>query len=102
MSGIPRRLAASALITALVAMAIWLGWPRGGPPDGAPVAAKPPQVAVLPLRLVGDVASAERHLGLGIADAIITRLAVVRQIGLRPTAAVLSYVDAPVEPPTQL
>ena len=53
---------------------------------------------MLPLRLVGDVASADRHLGLGIADAIITRLAVVRQIGLRPTAAVLSYVDAPVEP----
>ena len=93
-----RRLAAGALVTALLVMAMWLGWPRGGPPAGATVGAKPPQVAVLPLRLVGDVASADRHLGLGIADAIITRLAIVRQIGLRPTAAVLSYVDAPVEP----
>ncbi len=79
-----RWLTASALVTAVLVAAIWLGWPRGGPPASAPVAAKPPQVAVLPLRLVGDVASADRHLGLGIADAIITRLAIVRQIGLRP------------------
>jgi TolB-like protein len=93
-----RRFAAGAMVIAMLVTAILLGWPRGGPPAGAPVAATPPQVAVLPLRLVGDVTSADRHLGLGIADAIITRLAIVRQIGLRPTAAVLSYVDAPVEP----
>ena len=63
-----------------------------------PIAANLPQLAVLPLRLVGDVASLDRHLGVGIADAIITRLATLRQISLRPTAAVLSYADDPVEP----
>ena len=55
------------------------------------------QLAVLPLRMVGDAADDE-HLGVGIADAIITRLATVRQIGLRPTTAVLSYADAPAGP----
>ena len=35
---------------------------------------------------------------IAIADAIITRLATVRRIGLRPTTAVLSYDRAPADP----
>ncbi|MFN2445553.1 MAG: protein kinase [Vicinamibacterales bacterium] len=58
------------------------------------------QVAVLPLRVMGDPGNSDAYLGVGIADAIITRLATVRQIGLRPTAAVLSYADTPAEPMT--
>jgi serine/threonine-protein kinase len=57
----------------------------------------PPQLAVLPLRAVGDL-SGDEHLQVAIADAIITRLAVVRQIGLRPTTAVLNYAKAPADP----
>lgn len=82
----------------MVAAALWLAGRRAGPPPATPLETARPQLAVLPLRLVGDVTAADRHLGVGIADAIITRLATVRQIGLRPTAAVLSYADAPVEP----
>ena len=92
-----RVVAAAALITALVIAGLaWL--PRRPAPAIASVTATRPQLAVVPLRLVGDVAPGDRHLGVGIADAIITRLATVRQISLRPTAAVLSYADAPAEP----
>ncbi len=58
------------------------------------------QLAVLPLRMVGDVIGSDQYLGVGIADSIITRLAAVRQIGLRPTAAVLGYADAPADSAT--
>lgn len=91
-------LTAAVAIVAMVAAALWLAGRRAGPPPATPLETARPQLAVLPLRLVGDVTAADRHLGVGIADAIITRLATVRQIGLRPTAAVLSYADAPVEP----
>ena len=47
-------------------------------------------VAILPLNVIGGTAE-ESHLGVGIADAIITRLAAVRRIALRPTTAVLLY-----------
>ena len=60
------------------------------------------QLAVLPLRMVGGATgtAGDEYLGIGIADSIITRLAGVRQIGLRPTAAVLRYADAPADPAT--
>ena len=88
-----RVLAAVAAIAIVVAGALWLTRSQGAAVDAAPT-----QLAVLPLRLVGDVAAADQHLGVGIADAIITRLAAVRQISLRPTAAVLSYAVTPAEP----
>jgi eukaryotic-like serine/threonine-protein kinase len=50
------------------------------------------KLAVLPLRMIGG-ADGDDHLGVGIADSIITRLAAVRQIGIRPTAAVLHLAD---------
>ena len=86
--------AAVAAMVLVTGAAAWFAQPRRGPP---PVAATP-QLAVLPLRLVGDITSTDRHLGVGIADAIITRLSTVRQIELRPTTAVLSYADGPAEP----
>ncbi len=65
----------------------------------SPTPAATVQLAVLPLRMVGD-ARGDEHLGVGIADSIITRLAATRQIGLRPTAAVMRYADAPAETAT--
>ena len=55
-----------------------------------PAATGVTSVAILPLNVIGGTAE-ESHLGVGIADAIITRLAAVRRIALRPTTAVLSY-----------
>jgi TolB-like protein len=51
-------------------------------------------LAVLPFRAVGTEPAA--HFGLGIADAVISRLATYRQITVRPTSAVRRYetVDA--------
>jgi eukaryotic-like serine/threonine-protein kinase len=50
-------------------------------------------VAVLPFRYLGDTADAE-YLGLGLTDALITRLGNIRRITVRPTGAVLSYSGA--------
>jgi len=70
-----------------------------------PVAAAPSQpgakaqLAVLPLRVLAGTATGDSdYIGVGIADAIITRLANLRQIGLRPTSAVLPYKDAQADP----
>ncbi len=50
--------------------------------------------------MVGGTTGGDEYLGVGIADSIITRLAGLRQVGLRPTAAVLGYADAPADPAT--
>jgi eukaryotic-like serine/threonine-protein kinase len=91
-----RRLAIASVIVVLSAAAIiWSVIPKPSPP--ASVRTAPVQLAVLPLRMIGEMTDADRHLGVGIADSIITRLAAVRQIGLRPTAAVLRYSDPSVD-----
>jgi serine/threonine protein kinase len=71
-----------------------------GPPPTSVQSAPAPlvQLAVIPLRMIGGVPADDEHLSVAIADTIITRLAPVRQIGVRPTGAVLRYVDAPEEP----
>jgi TolB-like protein len=87
------RYAISAAAIVAVAVSLWSYF--GRPAVQSP--ATTPQLAVLPLRAVGDL-SGDEHLEVAIADAIITRLAVVRQIGLRPTTAVLNYAKAPADP----
>jgi TolB-like protein len=47
-------------------------------------------LAVLPFKLLGgDLA--DEYLGLGIADALITKLSNIRRITVRPTSAVLNF-----------
>ncbi len=58
-----------------------------------------PTVAVLPFRLFDtrrDGETSEDYLGLGLADAVITRLSNVRRFVMRPTSSVMRYhaVDA--------
>jgi len=54
-------------------------------------------VAVLPFKdLAGSPDNA--HIGIGLADATITELALVRALVVRPTAAILRYQDRPAEP----
>ncbi len=53
----------------------------------------------MPLRVVTGAGSEDAsYIGVGIADAITTRLANVRQIVLRPTWAVLRYKDPESDP----
>ncbi len=91
----PRRQAAGWVVLGLL-LASAVGYAalrtrRAEPPRSAPIA-----VAVLPFR---PVASSEPIgvLGIGIPDAIITRLANVRQMRIRPTSAVLRYEEQPVD-----
>jgi serine/threonine protein kinase/tetratricopeptide (TPR) repeat protein len=54
-------------------------------------------VAVLPFRsLSGD--TADQAWGIGMTDAIITRLATLQNLAVRPTSSVLKYVKTPAEP----
>ncbi len=51
-------------------------------------------IAVLPFRPI-DEESNNAKLGLGMAEAIITRLSKLQQIPVRPTSAILRYTDQP-------
>ena len=54
-------------------------------------------LAVLPFRPLGAGADDE-HLGLGMTDALITRLSNVRQVVVRPTSAVMKYAEGEPDP----
>jgi DNA-binding winged helix-turn-helix (wHTH) protein/TolB-like protein/Flp pilus assembly protein TadD len=47
-------------------------------------------IAVLPFQTVG-VKSGEEHLGLGLADVLITRLSNIRELNVRPTSSVMAF-----------
>ncbi|HEY6360994.1 MAG TPA: serine/threonine-protein kinase, partial [Vicinamibacterales bacterium] len=95
------RVAAISVLVALAlaaGAAVFLSAPTR--PSVSPAPAAMVQLAVLPLRMVGDAIGGDEYLGVGIADSIITRLAAIRQIGLRPTAAVLGYAEMPADTAT--
>jgi serine/threonine protein kinase/tetratricopeptide (TPR) repeat protein len=81
-------------IAAVIAGAILV--PRAGrdrtvdTPTGNAVAVQKASLAVLPIRSIDSPTADEGHLGVGIADAIVTRLANVPSIRVRPTSAIVS------------
>ena len=50
-------------------------------------------IAVLPFKAIG-AGSVDEYLGLGLADALITKLSNIKQITVRPTTAVRKYIGA--------
>ncbi|HET9531740.1 MAG TPA: tetratricopeptide repeat protein [Blastocatellia bacterium] len=54
-------------------------------------------IAILPLRLL-VAEDAGDYLGLGVSDALITRLSNLKQVVVRPTSAVLKYADRDQDP----
>lgn len=86
----PVAVAASAVI-ALAAILYYLI--AGGEARPAPLVRS---VAVLPFKLLDP--EGDRHLGLGISDAVITKLSNIREVTVRPTRAVLKYEDIDVDP----
>jgi serine/threonine protein kinase len=58
-------------------------------------------IAVLPLKLLSlgpTTETGESFLGVGLADAMITRLSGVRTLAVRPTSAIASYTDQNTDP----
>ncbi len=84
-------LAASLLVIALLALSGLFLFSRPSKPETAIRT-----IAVLPFSELG--ADKEDHLGIGMADALITRLGNIRRIIVRPTSAVLKYRGAPADP----
>jgi len=90
-----------AVFVALAAMTgIWLAQRfTSAAPSHADAPRLSTELAVLPLRVIGGTGGEDlSYMGTAIADAITTRLANVRQIGLRPTAAVLPFTDVEGDP----
>ena len=91
-----RRLTLGLVLLVAIGLAAWLAlMPRTA---GERAAKGPVHLAVLPLRVLAPQGSDSAYLGVGIADAVTTRLANVRQIALRPTSAVLPYTSAQSDP----
>jgi TolB-like protein len=65
----------------------------------AQAAAGPPSLAVLPFRMLGGGAEDE-YLGVGMADALITKLGRVGRLIVRPTTSVLKYATDAADPRT--
>jgi serine/threonine protein kinase/Tol biopolymer transport system component/tetratricopeptide (TPR) repeat protein len=57
-------------------------------------APSPGSVAVLPFRLLATDSTSDGYLGLGITDAVITKLSNIGRISVRPTSAVMNYGPA--------
>lgn len=51
-------------------------------------------IAILPFQLIGEAKTANSYLSLGLADAIILRLASVERLAVRPTSSVLSFENS--------
>lgn len=69
----------------LIALGTWFFWPK-------PTPASASSIAVLPFKQIG-AESENAKMGLGMADAIITRLTTLRQIPVRPTSTVIRFTD---------
>ena len=69
----------------------------GRGPAATAGAAQAVHLAVLPLKVLTS-GETEKYLGVGIADAVITQLANVRTLSVRPTAAVIKYETGAADP----
>jgi eukaryotic-like serine/threonine-protein kinase len=81
------------LLAGLIATLIVGGTRRGitgAATLGAPKAVQEASLAVLPIRWVDSPQAGAAHLSVGIADAIVTKLANVHAIRVRPTSAIVS------------
>ncbi len=92
---------AALIVLLLVVMGVWVVKSRQGSPASGPPQATAKSglrtVAVLPFR---DLAAQEKNQvwGIGMADAIISRMATLQNLAVRPTSSVLKYVQAPADP----
>jgi DNA-binding winged helix-turn-helix (wHTH) protein/tetratricopeptide (TPR) repeat protein len=74
------------------------GYRFAGPHREPHPGAELPALAVLPFRVLGGAAGEDEYLGVGMADALITRLSRTGRVVVRPTRAVLRFANAAVDP----
>ncbi|HJU53122.1 MAG TPA: winged helix-turn-helix domain-containing protein [Pyrinomonadaceae bacterium] len=98
-----RRMAHRPAILVACAVALFLGLafvlyfrraPEGNNPTGAGAPVR--SLAVLPFKSLGG--GDDEHLGVGVADTLITRLSRLKAVTVRPASAVLPYADAAHDP----
>ena len=97
----------AAVAAAVIAAAIYVGYTRtpathqhdADSDEHTASPAKPGvrTVAVLPFRSLSG-STADEAWGIGMTDAIITRLATLQNLAVRPTSSVLKYVKTPTDP----
>jgi DNA-binding winged helix-turn-helix (wHTH) protein len=56
------------------------------------------RLGVLPFRFLGPAPKDAPYLGLGLADALITRLSAEGPVSVRPTRAIQKYADSTIDP----
>lgn len=77
------------------------GNPAAAAAEAAAAATEEKSIAVLPFKLLGKLPTDEtgdEYLGIGLADALITRLSNVRSIHVRPTSAIMRYGHEDADP----
>lgn len=91
-SGGQRRkvLIASALIIVIVLAGVSYLFIRRARQTAAAANSQIKSIAILPFKSLGSQATDE-YIGLGMADALITKLSSIRQINVRPTSSILKY-----------
>src|SRR5581483_11121532 len=101
---IPTRIGLSILALALVVAAGWYFFPGrrsetspSPSSTSAPTASSPQTMAVLPFRDLSGQAGSD-SCGIGMADAVISRLASLHNLAVRPTSSVLKYVKQSTDP----
>jgi serine/threonine-protein kinase len=96
-----RTMAAAAIVVSVIAGAGAVVWRELGVPTSesvdrqpapAPPTARTTTLAVLPFQLIAP-GPRDEHLGLGIADAIITQLGTLRRLSVRPTTSIRAFVQ---------
>jgi eukaryotic-like serine/threonine-protein kinase len=92
------RLAAAIVVATSLTAAGWAVFRSRDVPQTTP-STSVKTLAVLPFKPLGPGA-ADEYLSLGMADALITRLASVRGLVVRPTSSVATYTGEKVDPPT--
>jgi DNA-binding winged helix-turn-helix (wHTH) protein/TolB-like protein len=100
--GWARTMLAPTMLVAMLAAGMWFAWPRlHSHPTSVRAAVK--SVAILPFQPLESTPDDE-YLGLGMADALITRLCNIHQVAVRPLGAIRKYAgtDDPVAAGRQL
>jgi len=93
-SGVSRRWLAGALTIAIAVIVVAVVSVRR---SASSVGAAVTSIAVLPFHPL-QLDERDQYLGIGIADAVITRLSTLQQVIVRPTAAVRKYADPAQDP----